>query len=104
MYRPPPSLLAAEETPAPGRFSSTSGQPFAKWIEQLAREGITEGCGSARCCPDAAVTRAQTAVFLGAGIQSTDVRAARPIAPSISLTGSAFKRLMRPSVSWIQNP
>jgi glucose/arabinose dehydrogenase len=39
---------------------------FAKWIEQLAREGITGGCatGPARFCPDAVVTRGQIAVFL----------------------------------------
>ena len=39
-------------------------QPFAKWIEQLAREGITGGCGATTYCPDAVVTRAQMAVFL----------------------------------------
>jgi hypothetical protein len=40
--------------------------PFAKWIEQLAREGITEGCSASpsRYCPDALVTRGQMAVFL----------------------------------------
>ena len=35
-----------------------------KWIEQLASEGITSGCGSGIYCPDADVTRAQMAVFL----------------------------------------
>ena len=34
------------------------------WIEQLAAEGITAGCGSGNYCPDAAVTRDQMAVFL----------------------------------------
>ena len=38
--------------------------PFAKWIEQLAREGITGGCLPARYCPNATVTRGQMAVFL----------------------------------------
>jgi hypothetical protein len=40
--------------------------PFAAWIEQLARDGITSGCatGPARYCPDATVTRGQMAVFL----------------------------------------
>jgi hypothetical protein len=37
---------------------------FADWIEQLAAEGITGGCGGGNYCPDAAVTRAQMAVFL----------------------------------------
>jgi len=36
----------------------------AKWIKQLAAEGITGGCGSGIYCPDATVTRAQMAVFL----------------------------------------
>lgn len=43
-----------------------SDHPFAKWIEQLAREGITGGCATspARYCPDPGVTRGQMAVFL----------------------------------------
>ena len=36
----------------------------AAWIEQLATEGITAGCGSGNYCPDAPVSRAQMAVFL----------------------------------------
>ena len=36
----------------------------AAWIEQLAAEGITAGCGGGNYCPQAAVTRAQMAVFL----------------------------------------
>jgi len=35
-----------------------------KWIEQLASEGITGGCGGGIYCPDSSVTRAQMAVFL----------------------------------------
>ena len=38
--------------------------PFADWIEELAAEQITAGCGGGNYCPDAAVTRAQMAVFL----------------------------------------
>jgi hypothetical protein len=36
----------------------------ASWIERLAVEGITSGCGTGTYCPDAGVTRAQMAVFL----------------------------------------
>ena len=36
----------------------------AAWIEQLAVEGITSGCGNGSYCPDDSVTRAQLAVFL----------------------------------------
>ena len=35
-----------------------------KWIEQLASEGITSGCGVGVYCPDVSATRAQMAVFL----------------------------------------
>ncbi|MBK8619442.1 MAG: S-layer homology domain-containing protein [Anaerolineales bacterium] len=35
-----------------------------KWIEQLASEGVTSGCGNGNYCPDDSVTRAQMAVFL----------------------------------------
>jgi cysteine-rich repeat protein len=37
---------------------------FANWIEQLANEGVTAGCGGGLYCPDASVTRRQMAVFL----------------------------------------
>jgi len=36
----------------------------AGWIEQLAAEGITGGCGNGNYCPKDPVTRAQMAVFL----------------------------------------
>jgi uncharacterized repeat protein (TIGR03803 family) len=39
--------------------------PFAPWVEQFAREGITAGCnGSGFFCPAEPATRGQTAVFL----------------------------------------
>ena len=37
---------------------------YADWIEQLAAEGITGGCGGGNYCPGSPVSRAQTAVFL----------------------------------------
>ncbi len=40
------------------------GNPFADWIEQLAAEGITGGCGAGNFCPTTAVTRGQMAAFL----------------------------------------
>jgi hypothetical protein len=36
----------------------------ADWIEQLAEEGITSGCGGGNYCPTTPVTRDQMAVFL----------------------------------------
>ncbi|MBL8063179.1 MAG: PQQ-binding-like beta-propeller repeat protein [Anaerolineales bacterium] len=50
---------------ATGVFSDVPlGYWADKWIEQLAAEGITGGCGAGVYCPDSAVTRAQMAVFL----------------------------------------
>jgi hypothetical protein len=37
---------------------------FANWIEELAAEGITAGCGGGNYCPDQSVTRAQMSAFL----------------------------------------
>jgi len=37
---------------------------FAPWIEQMAAEGITGGCGGTNFCPTAPVRRDQMAVFL----------------------------------------
>jgi len=37
---------------------------FADWVEQLADEGVTAGCGGANYCPAASNTRGQMAVFL----------------------------------------
>jgi hypothetical protein len=45
---------------------------FADWIEELAAEGITGGCGGGNYCPDAAVNRAQMAVFLLKGEHGSD--------------------------------
>jgi len=36
----------------------------ADWIEQLAADGITNGCGGGRFCPDRYLTRAELAIFL----------------------------------------
>jgi IPT/TIG domain/S-layer homology domain len=38
--------------------------PFAIWIERLAEEGITGGCGGGNYCPNNPVIRQQMAVFL----------------------------------------
>jgi len=46
-------------------FFDVSAESFAaSFIEQLASDGITSGCGSNNYCPTAEVTRAQMAVFL----------------------------------------
>ncbi|MRR31710.1 S-layer homology domain-containing protein, partial [bacterium] len=65
-------LLAKHGTsfvpPAPtGVFSDVPTDYWAaKWVEQLAAEGITSGCGTGVFCPAKGVTRAQMAVFMDA--------------------------------------
>ena len=50
---------------ATGVFNDVDTSYWAvHWIEQLANEGITAGCGDNNYCPEAPVTRAQMAVFL----------------------------------------
>jgi len=70
--------------------------PFAAWIEQLAAEGVTSGCGNNNYCPKAAVTRAQMAVFLlrskyGSGF----------FPPAIGSTGFNDVLLSNPFAAWI---
>jgi hypothetical protein len=55
-YMPPSATGVFHDVP-PDRWA-------AAWIEQLAVEGITSGCGSDNYCPGMAVTRDQMAVFL----------------------------------------
>jgi cytochrome c peroxidase len=48
-----------------GRFGDVDPlSPFCGFIERLADDGITGGCGSGNFCPDNPVTRAQMAVFI----------------------------------------
>jgi len=50
---------------ATGVFSDVDlGYWAVHWIEQLAAEGITVGCGNGNYCPEGIVTRDQMAVFL----------------------------------------
>ena len=57
-YLPPPAQGMFEDVPAT--------DPFARWIEELARRGITGGCGvnPPRYCPGATTTRAPMAPLL----------------------------------------
>jgi hypothetical protein len=56
-FSPPPATGA--------RFSDVPTNYWAAaWIEQLAADGITGGCGTNLYCPEQPVTRAQMAVFL----------------------------------------
>jgi hypothetical protein len=55
-YVPPACTGIFGDVPCPSQY--------ADWIEQLANEGITGGCGGGDYCPGNPVTRAQMAVFL----------------------------------------
>lgn len=51
--------------PATATFTDVpTGHPFFNEVTQLAKSGITNGCGGGNFCPDAAVTRGQMAAFL----------------------------------------
>jgi len=56
-FVPPAATGAVFADVAPGDF-------FADWIEALAAEGITGGCGGGNYCPQSPVRRDQMAVFL----------------------------------------
>jgi hypothetical protein len=43
--------------------------PLAPWINEIARRGITSGCGGGNYCPTSQVTRSQMSVFLLATFQ-----------------------------------
>jgi hypothetical protein len=64
--------------PASGGFADVGTSHWAAaWIEQLASEGITSGCGGNNYCPEEPVTRAQMAVFL---VKAFDLpKAPRPL-------------------------
>ena len=55
-YVPPACHGTFADVPCPGQFTN--------WIEQLAHEGITGGCGGGNYCPQNPNTRGQMAVFL----------------------------------------
>jgi hypothetical protein len=55
-YTPPPCTGVFADVPCPSTF--------ANWIEAMAAEGITGGCGGGNFCPQNPVRRDQMAVFL----------------------------------------
>jgi hypothetical protein len=47
------------------RFSDVpASSPFCRWVEELARRGVTGGCTATDYCPGDPVTREQMAVFV----------------------------------------
>jgi hypothetical protein len=48
-----------------------AASPYCRWVEELARRGVVSGCGGGNYCPNAAVNRAQMAVFISATFSLT---------------------------------
>ncbi len=67
-YAPPPCTGVFSDVPCSSNF--------APWIEALAAEGITGGCGTGIYCPGNPVRRDQMAVFLLKAEHGSSVRAA----------------------------
>ncbi len=66
-YLPPPCLTAAfTDVPCT--------DPYAPWINELVRRGVTAGCGNGQYCPDNPVTREQMSVFLLVTAQGASVQ------------------------------
>ncbi len=65
-YVPPACAGVFTDVACPGGFA-------VSWIEQFYNDGITSGCNAAplEYCPDAAVTRAQMAVFVEKAMRGT---------------------------------
>ncbi len=53
---PPACTGLSGDVPCPSQY--------ANWIEQLAHEGVTAGCGGGNYCPGSPVQRGQMATFL----------------------------------------
>jgi len=89
-YVPPPCTTAIfADVPC--------SSPYAPWVNELVRRGVTAGCGGGNYCPGNAVNRAEMSVFLlatlqGAGYQPPactvprflDVPCSTPFAPWIN--------------------
>src|SRR5262245_14645411 len=100
-------LLRAAEDPAysppacgtPPFGDVPCADPFAPWIAELARRGITAGCGDGSYCPGRATTRGKwqsSSIALARGPPSRH----RPASPRPSPTCRAPARSPRGSRSW----
>lgn len=96
-YAPPPATGT--------RYSDVPlSHPFARWIEQLARENIASGCASdpPRYCPDEAVSRGQMAVFLGRTFSLLSASCRWPQLPRLNAPGfgSSAVPFAQTAVAW----
>lgn len=58
-----------------------ASSPFCRWIEQLARDGLSAGCGDGKFCPQGVVTRQQLAVILERVLQDVAPRRQLDVSP-----------------------
>lgn len=56
--------MRADELPPGGTFVDDDGNIHEGFIEAIAREGVTRGCGRERYCPSDDVTRGEMAAFV----------------------------------------
>src|SRR5262249_22423037 len=69
----------------------------AAWIEELARSGVTAGCGPGNYCPSMPVSREQMAVFLLRALEGPQY-----IAPSCTSAPFLDVPCSSPFARWIQ--
>ncbi|HTY43425.1 MAG TPA: PQQ-dependent sugar dehydrogenase [Thermoanaerobaculia bacterium] len=89
-YAPPPCAGLFADVPCPGGFA-------VDWIEQLALEGVTGGCGGGNFCPSAPVTRAQMAIFL----LKTSLGSAHVPPPAVGIFGDVPQGAF--AADWIED-
>jgi uncharacterized repeat protein (TIGR01451 family) len=58
--------------------------PFSRWVNEVARRGITGGCGNGNYCPSVPVTRDQMAVFLLLAREGTGYNPPACVTPSFA--------------------
>jgi len=81
----PPAATGTKFPDVPGNYWAAS------WVEELANQGITAGCGGGNFCPDAIVTREQMAVFLLKAKNVTPIAATGTRFTDVPLTHWAAK-------------
>jgi hypothetical protein len=62
------SLQVSQPPPVASFSDVPSNHPFYRFVEALARSGITAGCGGGLFCVNAPITRGEMAVFLAAAL------------------------------------
>ncbi len=88
-YQPPSCTGMFSDVPCPG--------PFTDWVEEVAAEGIIEGCDNTHFCPNVTVTRAHMAKYLLKAALGSDYLPA----PAVGLFGDV--PATDPRAPWIED-